>query len=75
MNQSTYGTGLEFETPIVELETKIEELSNFAESTAVDLSEQIGKLRDRCNEKKKAIFSKLSAWQKVQLPVWAFVSL
>ncbi|MBN1444328.1 MAG: acetyl-CoA carboxylase carboxyl transferase subunit alpha, partial [Planctomycetes bacterium] len=56
---STTRNGLEFETPIVELETKIEELRTFAQSTAVDLSEQIGKLKDRCDEKKKAIFSNL----------------
>jgi acetyl-CoA carboxylase carboxyl transferase subunit alpha len=58
--------GLDFEAPILELESKIEELRNFSQSTQVDLSEQIELLLDRCNDKKKAIFSKLTPWQKVQ---------
>ncbi|MBI4604652.1 MAG: acetyl-CoA carboxylase carboxyltransferase subunit alpha [Planctomycetes bacterium] len=56
---------LEFEAPIQELEQKIEELRNFSQSTQVDLSDQIEKLLERCNEKKRAIFAKLSPWQKV----------
>src|SRR5688572_5864104 len=56
---------LDFETPIIELEAKIEELRNFSMTTQVDLSDQIEKLIERCNEKKKAIFSKLTPWQRV----------
>jgi len=67
MPASRYGSGLDFELPILELEAKIEELRSFSQSTDVDLSDQIERLRDRCNEKKKAIFSKLSPWQRVQL--------
>ncbi len=58
--------GLEFEAPIEELESKIEDLRAFAASTEVDLSDQIEQLIQRCNEKKKAIYSKLTPWQKVQ---------
>ncbi|MCZ6792854.1 MAG: acetyl-CoA carboxylase carboxyltransferase subunit alpha, partial [Planctomycetota bacterium] len=50
-----------------ELEAKIEELRNFSESTDVDLSDQIEKLKVRCREKRQAIFSKLTPWQRVQL--------
>ncbi|HLU50248.1 MAG TPA: acetyl-CoA carboxylase carboxyl transferase subunit alpha, partial [Planctomycetota bacterium] len=60
-------TALDFEVPIVELEAKIEELRNFSLSTDVDLSDQIERLRERCDEKKRAIFSKLTPWQRVQL--------
>lgn len=58
--------GLEFEAPILELEAKIEELRSFSMSTDVDLSDQIKQLIERCNETKRAIYSKLSPWQKVQ---------
>jgi len=58
--------GLDFEAPILELEAKIEELRNFSQTTQVDLSDQIEQLLDRCNDKKRAIFSKLTPWQKVQ---------
>ena len=58
---------LDFEAPIIELEKKIEELRTFAESTEVDLSGQIEKLVTKCDEKKRAIFSSLTPWQKIQL--------
>ncbi len=57
---------LDFEAPIQELESKIEELRSFSMSTDVDLSGQIEQLIERCNEKKRAIFAKLTPWQKVQ---------
>jgi acetyl-CoA carboxylase carboxyl transferase subunit alpha len=65
MANSSTRPGLEFETPILELEQKIEELRNFSQTTQVDLSDQIEKLLERCNEKKRAIFSKLTPWQRV----------
>jgi acetyl-CoA carboxylase carboxyl transferase subunit alpha len=58
--------GLDFEAPILELESKIEELRSFSMSTNVDLTDQIQQLIERCNETKRAIFSKLTPWQKVQ---------
>ena len=66
MAQVQAKNSLDFEAPILELESKIEELRNFSQSTDVDLSGQIEQLIDRCNEKKRAIFSKLTPWQKVQ---------
>jgi acetyl-CoA carboxylase carboxyl transferase subunit alpha len=66
MAQAQARNGLDFEAPILELESKIEELRTFSQSTDVDLSGQIEQLIERCNEKKKAIFSKLTPWQKVQ---------
>ncbi len=58
---------LDFEAPIVELEKKIEELRAFARSTEVDLRGQIDKLEAKCREKKTAIFSNLTPWQRIQL--------
>lgn len=65
MSQPFLG-GPDFEGPILELERKIEELRTFSQSTQVDLSDQIATLLERCNERKRVIFSKLTAWQKVQ---------
>ena len=65
MAQLNGRNGLDFEAPILELEGKIEELRNFSQTTQVDLSDQIDQLLERCNDKKRAIFSKLSPWQKV----------
>ncbi len=65
MATPAYREGLEFEMPILELEEKIEELKHFSQSTQVDLSDQIRELEQRCNERKRAIFSKLTPWQKV----------
>ncbi len=57
--------GLEFEAPIVELEAKIEELRSFSQTTEVDLSGQIEELERKCDEKKRAIYSHLTPWQRV----------
>lgn len=65
MAQISTRNGLDFEAPILELENKIEELRSFSQSTQVDLSDQIEQLLERCNEKKRAIFAKLTPWQKV----------
>ena len=66
MASTVYRDGPEFEAPIIELEEKIDELKNFSQSTQVDLSDQINKLVSRCEERKRAIFSRLTPWQKVQ---------
>jgi acetyl-CoA carboxylase carboxyl transferase subunit alpha len=71
MAQSSSSGSPDFEAPIVELEEKIAELRTFAQSTtdafSVDLSGQIQELMERLNERKRAIFAKLTPWQKVQL--------
>ena len=58
---------LDFEAPLVELETKIEELKTFQQTADVDLSGQIDKLATRLTEQRKAIFANLTPWQKIQL--------
>jgi acetyl-CoA carboxylase carboxyl transferase subunit alpha len=57
----------DFEKPILEIERRIEELENFSKKAGVDLSEEIGRLRQAANEKKREIFSRLTAWQRVLL--------
>jgi acetyl-CoA carboxylase carboxyl transferase subunit alpha len=58
---------LEFEKPIIELETKIEELKTFANEKEIDLSNEINKLETRAEELKKSIYGNLIPWQKVQI--------
>ncbi len=57
----------DFEKPILEIERRIEELENFSKKAGVDLSEEIGRLRQAANEKKREICSRLTAWQRVLL--------
>jgi acetyl-CoA carboxylase carboxyl transferase subunit alpha len=56
---------LEFEKPLLELEQKIEEMRNLAET--VDLTQEIASMEDKVEELRKEIYSNLTRWQKVQL--------
>jgi len=56
-------TFLEFEQPISELESKIEELRFVQDDSAVDISEEIARLQKKSQALTKEIYGKLSAWQ------------
>ncbi|MHB1043957.1 MAG: acetyl-CoA carboxylase carboxyltransferase subunit alpha [Eubacteriales bacterium] len=58
---------LEFERPIVELESKISELRNFSRDKGIDLSNEISILENRAKELREIIFLNLDPWQKVQI--------
>lgn len=58
---------LDFEKPILEIEDKIASLENVQRKSGVDMSEEISKLRDECAQVKRQVFSRLTAWQRVQL--------
>lgn len=60
-------TFLEFEQPIAELEGKIEELRYVQDDSALDISEEIGRLQKKSNTLTKDIYSKLSPWQISQV--------
>jgi acetyl-CoA carboxylase carboxyl transferase subunit alpha len=60
-------TFLEFEQPIAELEAKIDELRNVQDDSAVDISEEIGRLQKKSQALTKEIYGKLSAWQIAQV--------
>jgi acetyl-CoA carboxylase carboxyl transferase subunit alpha len=60
-------TFLEFEQPIAELESKIEELRYVQDDSAVDISEEIARLQKKSGTLTKEIYSKLSAWQISQV--------
>lgn len=56
-------TFLDFEQPIAELETKIEELRYVQNESAVDISEEIDQLSKKSQQLTKDIYSSLTAWQ------------
>jgi acetyl-CoA carboxylase carboxyl transferase subunit alpha len=58
---------LEFEQPIIELEDKIAELKHFASVQNVPVDEEVERLTAKAEKLRNDIFSKLSAWQQVQL--------
>ena len=58
---------LDFEQPIAELETKIEELRYVQNESAVDISEEIDRLSKKSQQLAKDIYSSLSPWQVTQI--------
>jgi acetyl-CoA carboxylase carboxyl transferase subunit alpha len=60
-------TFLDFEQPIADLETKIEELRYVQDDSALDISEEIGRLQKKSQTLTKDIYAKLSSWQIAQV--------
>ena len=60
-------TFLEFEKPIEELETRIEELRFVQDDSAVDISDEIAKLTKKSQGLTKEVYAKLTAWQISQV--------
>lgn len=58
---------LEFEKPIAELEEKLSDMKQLAESSNVDVSTTIVSLEEKIKQLKEETFSNLTRWQKVQL--------
>lgn len=58
---------LDFEKPILELEDKIAELKQLAMMQNVSVDDEVKRLTDKAERVRKDIFSKLTAWQQVQL--------
>jgi acetyl-CoA carboxylase carboxyl transferase subunit alpha len=58
---------LEFEQPVAELETKIEELRYVQSESAVDISEEIDRLSKKSVQLTKDIYASLSPWQVTQI--------
>ena len=56
-------TFLDFEQPIAELESKIEELRYVQSESAVDISEEIEQLSKKSHQLTKDIYSDLTPWQ------------
>ena len=60
-------TFIDFEQPIADLESKIEALRSVPEDSAVDISEEIGRLEVKSQGLTKEIYSKLTPWQIAQV--------
>jgi len=60
-------TFLEFEQPVAEIETRIEELRFVQDDSAVDISEEIQRLTKRSQTLTKEIYAKLTPWQVAQV--------
>ena len=58
---------LDFEKPIADLEQKIEDLKHIDASHDVKISDEIKKLQEKKVKQQENIYSKLTAWQKVQI--------
>jgi acetyl-CoA carboxylase carboxyl transferase subunit alpha len=58
-------TVLEFERPIIDLESKIEEMRKFSDSP--DFAEEVRKLEGQVQQLRESVYSRLTRWQKVQL--------
>ena len=60
-------TFLDFEQAIAELEAKIEELGSMQGDEALDISEEIGRLKKKSATLTKQLYGKLNAWQISQV--------
>jgi len=60
-------TFLDFEQPIADLETKIEELRFVQDDSALDISEEISRLQKKSQGLTKDIYAKLTSWQISQV--------
>jgi acetyl-CoA carboxylase carboxyl transferase subunit alpha len=58
---------LDFEQPVAELESKIEELRYVQSESAVDISEEIDRLGKKSLQLTKDLYSDLSPWQVTQI--------
>src|SRR5690606_17367945 len=59
--------GLEFERPLVELRSKIDELRKFAEERGFDFSDEIGRLEAQYKQLESEMYSELTAAQRMHL--------
>ena len=61
------GTFLDFEKPIAELETKIQELKDLSLNGVVQMDQEILALQTKLEKVQREVYSKLSRWQRVLL--------
>ncbi len=60
-------THLDFEKPLVELESQIEDMRTFAGGQGLEMNEELERLEGKAARLREQIYGKLSRWQKVQL--------
>jgi len=55
---------LEFEKPVAELESKIEELRRMTSPGELNIADEVARLTDKSDRQLRALYAKLSPWQK-----------
>jgi acetyl-CoA carboxylase carboxyl transferase subunit alpha len=58
---------LDFEKPIAELESKIDELRRMSEPDGINIAEEVSRLTEKVDRQLRATYAKLSPWQKTQV--------
>ncbi|MEI6278878.1 MAG: acetyl-CoA carboxylase carboxyltransferase subunit alpha [Verrucomicrobiae bacterium] len=58
---------LEFEKPILELETKLDELKHHLVDRKIDLAPEVRRMEEKIAATRVAIYGHLTAWQRVQI--------
>ena len=58
---------LDFEKPIHELESKIEELKHFGSNKKIAHDPEIKKLEGKLEKMRSDIYSNLTSWQRIQI--------
>jgi len=57
----------DFLAPLVELEARIADLENLGQTSGLDMTRELGSMREKLGGESKRIFAGLSPWQRVQL--------
>jgi len=60
-------TFLDFERPIAELESKIDELRHLSDVGDINIADEVGKLQNEADRLLKRAYANLTPWQKVQV--------
>ncbi len=58
---------LDFEKPIAELESKIEELRKLSEADDFNIADEVARMTEKADKQLRATYAKLTAWQKTQV--------
>ena len=58
---------LDFEKPIAELESKIDELRHMSEPEGLNIAEEVTRLTEKVDKQLRATYAKLTPWQKTQV--------
>ena len=58
---------LDFEKPIADLEARLRELTLAGSGSAIDVGDEVARLRQKIEAKTRQVFASLSAWQIAQL--------
>ncbi len=58
---------LEFEKPIAELESKIDELRRMSDPDGINIADELARLTEKADRQLRATYAKLTPWQKTQV--------